>query len=122
MLQQRTAGLGQRHALTAARQKRYAEDSLHVADAGRRRGKRQMCAFGTVGNAAGFNHMAKQAEINEVKAHRRTLPSSLTKSGLIYCSLYIDFSRLSFRVIRNLPDPNIWRFALCCIAAGSRIG
>src|ERR1700733_6170320 len=122
MLQERAAGLGQRHALTAARQKRYAEDSLHVADAGRRRSKRQMRAFGTVRNAAGFNHMAKQAEINEVKAHKRTLPSSLTKSGLIYCPLYVDFSRLSFRMLRNLTDPNIRRFARCCIAAGSRIG
>ena len=71
MLQQCAAGLRRRHALATARQERHAEYGLHIADAGRRRGEREMRTLGAVRDAAGFNHMAKQAEVDQVKAHRK---------------------------------------------------
>ena len=69
MLQQRAAGLRRRHALAPARQQRHAERVLHVADARRGGGKRKMRAFGAVGDAAGLDDMAKQAEIGEIETH-----------------------------------------------------
>ena len=69
MLQQRAAGLRRRHALAAAREQRDAEHVLHIADAGRGCGEREMRALGAMGNAAGFDDMAKQAEIGEIEAH-----------------------------------------------------
>ena len=71
MLQQRAAGLGRGHALTSAHQQRRAERLLHVADARGGGGQREMRAFGAVRDAAGFDHVAKQAEIGEVEAHGR---------------------------------------------------
>ena len=78
VLQQRAAGLGRRDALTGPHQQRRAERLLHVADAGRGRGQRQMGALGAVGDAAGLHHVAKQAEIGEVEAHGQ--PSYLAKA------------------------------------------
>ena len=69
VLQQRAAGLGRRHALPAARQQRDAERLLHVADAGRGGGERKVGALGAVRDAAGLDHVAKQAEIGQIEAH-----------------------------------------------------
>ena len=69
VLQQRPAGLGRGDAMARPDQQRRAERLLHVADAGRGGGQRQMGALGAVGDAAGLHHMAKQAEIGEVEAH-----------------------------------------------------
>ena len=69
MLQQRAAGLGRRDASAAAGQKRDAERLLHVADAGRGGGQRQIGALRAVGNAAGFDHVAKQTEIRQIESH-----------------------------------------------------
>ena len=69
MRQQRAAGLRRGDALASARQQRRAEHVFHIADAGRGGGQRQMGAVGAMGDAAGFNHMAKQAEIGEIETH-----------------------------------------------------
>ena len=69
MLQQRTAGLGRRDALPPAREQRHAKHVLHVADARRSCGQRQMRALGAMGDAAGLDDMAEQAEIGEIESH-----------------------------------------------------
>ena len=48
---------------------RGAERLLHVADARRGRGQRQMGAFRAVGDAAGIHHVAEQAEIGQIETH-----------------------------------------------------
>ncbi len=73
MLQQRAAGLGRRDALAAAHQQRGAERLLHVADAGRGGGQRQMRALGAMRDAARLDDMAEQAEIGEIEVHGGTL-------------------------------------------------
>jgi succinate dehydrogenase / fumarate reductase, cytochrome b subunit len=45
--------------------------------------------------------MAKQAEIGEIKTHRKMLPSYFAKLGFIYCPLWLVFSTLFFRQRRN---------------------
>jgi hypothetical protein len=69
VLQKRPAGLGRRDAMSRPDQQRCAQRLLHVADAGRGGGQRQMGALGTVGDGAGLHHVAKQAQIGEVEAH-----------------------------------------------------
>ena len=91
VLQQRAAGLGRRHALAPAHQKRGAERLLHVADARRGGGERQMRAFGAVRDAARLDDVAKQAEIGEIKAHG-VEPSCLTKAAYVKSSLYAIIS------------------------------
>ncbi len=45
-----------------------------------------MRAFGAVGNAAGFDDMAEQAEIGKVETHWQDAhPSYSAKSGFKYC-------------------------------------
>jgi hypothetical protein len=78
VLQQGPACLGRGNALAAPRQQRNAKRILHVADTGRRSGERQMCAFGAMGDAAGFDHMPEQAQIGEVKTHNQ-YPSYFAK-------------------------------------------
>jgi hypothetical protein len=68
MLQQ--AAAGRRDARPSAREQRDAERNLHVADAGRGGGEGKVRALGAVGDAAGLDHVAKQAEIGQVEAHR----------------------------------------------------
>src|SRR6185295_18219055 len=94
MLQQRAARRRRRHARPAAREQRDAERFLHVADAGRGGGKRKMRPFGAVGDAARLDHMAKQAEIGQIKAHRR--PSfALRESRLKQMSIVpVDFNAI----------------------------
>ena len=77
MLQQRAASLRRRDAVTRAHQQWRAQRALHVADARRGGGERQMGALCAVRNAARLHDMAKQAEIGEVEAHGQ--PSALTK-------------------------------------------
>src|SRR5580658_3453121 len=96
MLHQRAAGLGWRDALAAAGEQRDAERLLHIADARRGRRERKMRAFGATGDAAGLDHMAKQAEIGEIKTHRLILPSDLTKSDFKQCQLHGGNSTLFF--------------------------
>ena len=69
MLQQGAAGLGRGHALTSAHEQRRAQRLLHVADARGGRGQREMRALRPAGNAAGLDHVAKQAQICEVETH-----------------------------------------------------
>ena len=69
VLQQGPAGLGRRDALPAAHQQRRAERLLHVADAGAGGRQRQIGALRAVGDAAGIDDVAKQAQISEVKSH-----------------------------------------------------
>src|SRR5208283_633265 len=74
MLQQGAAGLRRRDTLAAASEQYDAERFLHVADARRGGGEREVSPLGAVGNAAGLDHVAKQAEIGEIEWHRETLP------------------------------------------------
>ena len=85
MLQQRAAGLGRGHALPPAHQQRGAERLLHVADARRGCGEREMRALGAAGDAAGLHHVAEQAEIGQIETHG--WPSYFTKEATqnIYC-------------------------------------
>ena len=69
VLQQRAAGLRRRDALASAREQRHAEHVLHVADARRSCGQREMRALGAVGDAARLDDMAEQAEIGEIESH-----------------------------------------------------
>ena len=69
VLQQGPAGLGRGDAVPGADQQRRAQRLLHVADAGRGGGQRQMGPLGAVGDGARLHHVAKQAEIGEVEAH-----------------------------------------------------
>jgi hypothetical protein len=71
MLQQGAAGLGRGHALTSAHQQRRAQCLLHVADSGGGRGQREMRALRPAGDAAGLDHVTKQAQIDEVETHVR---------------------------------------------------
>ena len=68
----RPAGVGD-DPLPAAHEEGRPERLLHVADAGARGGKRQICAFGAVGDAAGIDHMAEQAEVDQIELHRLIL-------------------------------------------------
>ena len=52
-----------------AHQQRGAERLLHVADAGRGGGQREMRALRAVRDAAGLDDVAEQAEIGEVEVH-----------------------------------------------------
>jgi hypothetical protein len=69
MVQQCAAGLGRGDAMARPDQQRRAQGLLHVADAGRGGGQRQMGALGAVGDGARLNHVAKQAQIGEVETH-----------------------------------------------------
>ena len=69
VLQQRAPGLGRLHALPAAHQQSGAERLLHVADAGRGRRQREVGALGAVGDAAGVDDVAEQAQVGEIEAH-----------------------------------------------------
>jgi hypothetical protein len=77
VLQEGAAGLGRGHALASAHQQGGAQRLLHVADAGRCRRQREVCARRSVGDAAGIHHMAEQTEIGEVEA-QCLLPSIFT--------------------------------------------
>ena len=70
--------------------KRGAERVLHVADAGRGGREREVGALGAVGDAAGIDDVAEQAQIGEIEAHgTRPLPShsDLTKVDYAKSSL-----------------------------------
>ena len=77
MLEQGAAGRGRRHALAVAQEEGRTERLLHVADAGARGGERQMGPLGAVGDAAGLDHMAEEAQVGQIELHR--LPSSFAK-------------------------------------------
>jgi hypothetical protein len=55
--------------MPAAHQQRRTERVLHVADARAGGGKRKIGAFGAMRDAAGFDNVAKQAQIGEVEGH-----------------------------------------------------
>jgi hypothetical protein len=69
MLQERAAGRRRRDTLAAAGEQGDAKHILHIADARRSCGQREMRAFCAVRDAAGFDDMAKQAEIGEIETH-----------------------------------------------------
>src|SRR5208282_3795832 len=81
MLQQGAAGLRWGDTLAATPEQHDAERFLHVADARRSGGEREVGPLGAVGNAAGLDHVAKEAEIGEIEWHGRILPSDSTKLG-----------------------------------------
>ena len=91
VLQQRAAGLRRLHALPAAHQQGGAERVLHVADARRRGGEREVGALRAVRDAAGVDDVAEQAQIGEIEAHGSPLPSAppsnLTKVDYVKSSL-----------------------------------
>ena len=69
VLEKRAAGRGRRHALAAAGQERRAEQLLHVPDAGRGGGEREMRPLGAAGDRARLDDLAEEAEIGEVEVH-----------------------------------------------------
>src|SRR5262249_44921985 len=79
VLEKRAAGLGRDDALARAHQQRGAKRLLHVADARGSCGQCEMRPLGPAGDASGFHHVTKQAQIGEVEAHG--LPSSLAKES-----------------------------------------
>jgi hypothetical protein len=70
VLQQRPAGLGRRHALPVADEKRRPDRILHIADAGRGCGQREIGPGRALGDAAGLDHMPEQAQIRYVESQR----------------------------------------------------
>ena len=82
VLQQRAPGLRRRDALPSAHQQFGAEAELHLADAGRRRGQRQVRARGAMGDAARFHDVAEKIEVGQIKAHG-VCPSFLFCEGCL---------------------------------------
>src|SRR5215470_3577903 len=119
MLQQRPARLCRRHALAAAGQERYAEHVFHVADAGRGGGERQMRAFGAVGDAAGFDDMAEQAEIGKIKTHGRTLPFALCENRFQILLIALTKTSTIFAKYESWPVGQIRRAAGMRVAAAA---
>jgi hypothetical protein len=60
-----------------------------------------MRAIGAMGDAAGFDDVAKQAEIGEIESHNDDLAFGFDEAWLCILPLYWHFSTLFFRIIRN---------------------
>ena len=123
MLQQGAAGLGRGHALTSAHQQRRAQRLLHVADAGGGRGQREMRALRPAGDAAGLDHVAKQAQIGEVESHVgrvgtlrlwADLPSDLTKESYSKNLLCARSLGIIFAVDERIAPDGSRRIAARC--------
>ena len=69
VLEKRASGRGRRHALAAAGQERRSERLLHVPDAGRGGGEREMRPLGAAGDRARLDDLAEETEIGEVEVH-----------------------------------------------------
>jgi hypothetical protein len=63
-----------------------------------------MRAFGAVRNAASFDHMAEQAEIDEVETHRRTPSLRITRTQLSNIADCAGKKEHYFRKIRKLAS------------------
>ncbi len=100
VLQQRAAGLRRGHPLPSAHQQRRAERLFHVADARGGCRQRQMRALGAGGDAAGLDHVAKQAEIGQVETHGRAPGAGW--------SFEIDEGKLrEIPIVRQVPERHI---------------
>ena len=66
-----------------------AERILHVADARRGGGQREMRALGAMGDAAGLDDMAEQAEIGEIESHGSD-PAFAFGEGRLYYNAHCD--------------------------------
>jgi hypothetical protein len=117
VLQQGAAGRRRRHALAAAHEKRRAEGFLHVADARRGGGQRQMGALGAVRDAAGLDHMAKQTEIDEIEMHptslRRTRSQSITMTNCVKAPPGANF------VMGEVLVTLMWRCSVLAVPLGT---
>jgi hypothetical protein len=114
--------LRRRDTLSAARQKCDAERLLHVADAGRGGGEREVRAFGTVGNAASLDHVTKQAEIREIEPHGG-IPS------FVFCEAKLSIMPIATRrfnvILSHYAKRPTQHFVDCndrSVAARARIG
>ena len=117
MLQQRAAGLRRRHPLAAAGEQRHAEHVLHIADAGRGRGQREMGALGAVGDAAGFDDMAKQAEIGQIETHGKQAAFGLREARLHIMPIVLAYINAILSWNAKLQQSNGPVRMQCCIAA-----
>ena len=69
VLEQRAAGLRRRHAMAPSHEQCRPQRLLHVANARGGCGQSEMRPLGAAGDAAGFDGVAKQAEIGQVETH-----------------------------------------------------
>ena len=70
MLEERASGGSRHDPLPGAHEEGRPERLLHVADAGARGRKREICALGAVRDRAGIDHMAEQGKVDQVELHR----------------------------------------------------
>src|SRR5262249_16018321 len=105
MLQERAAGLGRGHALSAAHEQRRPQRLLHVSDARAGCGQREVCALRTARDAARLDYVGEQTEMGEVEAHgfpcwarALVLPSDSAKQTYVKYLLSAKSRRVIFAI------------------------